>query len=309
MNKNKFDLTNEDIKQGIENFFIQLLVEAKMEKADAKTLADISSEHPKISYITGQPGAGKTSLNKQIKQEYEKKGECVVSISPDKIATYHKYYNELLKLLPDECYSISRKFVTPACEIILKEVRSQNLNVIRESAFNKGEIDYERAKVFKDAGYEVEVNTIIVDKYESFLSCIERDVKLLEKGYDPRPITKKNHDSMYESFLGEITEIKNRGLCDNIRVFVRGEKSPKLVYENGYNNYSCAREAIITERIKARKKITLEPKEYLRRITSAKQKIVNLIKDENMKNDYLKKIKELENEYKQEISLCKKMEI
>lgn len=309
MNKNKFDLTNEDIKQGIENFFIQLLVEAKMEKADAKTLADISSEHPKISYITGQPGAGKTSLNKQIKQEYEKNGECVVSISPDKIATYHKYYNELLKLLPDECYSISRKFVTPACEIILKEVRSQNLNVIRESAFNKEEIDYERAKLFKDEGYEVEVNIIIVDKYESFLSCIERDVKLLEKGYDPRPITKKNHDSMYESFLGEITEINNRGLCDNIRVFVRGEKLPKLVYENGYNNYSCAREAIITERIKARKKITLEPKEYLQRITSARQKIVNLIKDENMKNDYLKKIKELENEYKQEISLCKKMEI
>lgn len=60
---------------------------------------------------------------------------------------------------------------------------------------------------------------------------------------------------------------------------------------------------------KSQKKITLEPKEYLRRITSAKQKIVNLIKDENMKNDYLKKIKELENEYKQEISLCKKMEI
>lgn len=308
MNKDRFSLTEEDIKEGIENFFIQLLIEAKIKKPEINNIYDISSKNPKISYIIGQPGAGKTSSERYIQKEYGEKNEYAVGISTDKVATYHKYYDELLKLLPDECYSISRKFATPACGVILKEVQKQKFNVIRECTFSKGEQDYRRIKSFKDAGYDVEVNIIAVDKYESFLSCIERDVKLLESGYESRPVMKKNHDNMYNRFLDEITELNKRGLCDNIKVFVRGKSAdfPKLIYENGYDNYSCAQEAVIRERAKERKKIIAEPSKYLQRIMEARQKIENLIEDENMKNDYLKRLNELEEEYIKEVDECVK---
>lgn len=309
--KEKYNLTKEDIKIGIENFFIQLLKETKIKKPETKTLNDISSNHPKISYIVGQPGAGKTSLEKYIQKEYEERDECTVEISADKVATYHKYYNELLKLLPDECYSISRRFVTPACEIILKEVQKQRLNVVRECAFSKGEQDYRRIQAFKEAGYNVEVNIIAVDKYESFLSCIERDIELLELGYLPRPVTRENHDNMYESFLSEITELINRGICNNIKVYVRGQdiNSPKLVYENGYNNYSCAREAVIVERAKERKRIIAESKKYLQRVRLVRQKVENLVNDERLKKDYYERINYLESEFLHEISLESDLEI
>lgn len=311
MNKEKYELTEEDIKEGIENFFVQLLVEAKIKKPEAKTLEDISSNHPKISYIVGQPGAGKTSIEKYIKKEYEENGECTVEISADKVATYHKYYDELLKLLPDECYSITRKFVTPACEAILKEVQKQKLNVIRECAFCKGEQDYRRIEAFKKAGYDVEVNIIAVDRYESFLSCIERDVKLLEIGYEPRPVTKKNHDNMYEPFLDEVTELNKRGICDNVKVFVRGNNadSPELVYENGYTNYSCAQEAVRAERLKQRKRIVAKPSKFLQRVIDAIEKIESLVKDEKMRSDYLERLKDLEDEYLKELALNKDREI
>ena len=311
MDKEKYALTEEDIKEGIENFFTQLLVEAKIKKPEAKKLEDISSNYPKISYIVGQPGAGKTSIEKYIKKEYEEKGECTVEISADKVATYHKYYDELLKLLPDECYSISRKFVTPACEKILKEVQKQKLNVIRECAFCKGEQDYRRIEAFKNAGYDVEVNIIAVDRYESFLSCIERDVKLLELGYEPRPVTKKNHDNMYEPFLDEVAELNKRGICDNVKVFTRGKNAglPELVYENGYTNYSCAQEAVRTERANQRKRIIADPSKFLQRITLAREKIESLVKDGNMRSDYVERLKDLEDEYLKELSVRKGLEI
>lgn len=311
MNEEKFKLTEEDINIGIENFFTQLLIEAKNKKPEAKTLGDISSQHPKISYIVGQPGAGKTSLEKYIQREYEERNECTVEISADKVATYHRYYDELLKLLPDECYSISRKFVTPACEVILREVKNQKLNVVRECALSKGKQDYRRIGAFKAAGYNVEVNIIAVDKYESFLSCMERDVKLLESGYLPRPVTRKNHDNMYEPFLSEIAELNKRGICDNVKVFVRGEdiKHPKLVYKNGYDNYSCAQEAVIAERAKERKRIMGESSKYLQRIRVVREKIEELVENENTKQDYLERLNDLETEFLQELSLSKDLEV
>ena len=304
MDSEKYNLTEEDIHVGIENFFTQLLIEAKTKRPEAKSLEDISSQQPKISYIVGQPGAGKTSLEWFLQKQFEEKDECTVEISADKVATYHKYYDELLNLLPDECYSISRKFVTPACEIILKEVRDRKLNIVRECAFSKGEQDYRRIKAFKDAGYEVEVNIIAVDAYESFLSCIERDVKLLELGYPPRPVTRQNHDKMYTSFFSEITEMNNRGICDNVRVFVRGQdiNQPVLVYSNGSTNYLSAQEAVTSERHKQRRIIMHDSEKYLNRIMSARQKLKVLVKDEKMKNDYLERLKNLEEEFLQELS-------
>lgn len=310
MNSEMYDLTEKDINDGVENFFTQLLIEAKTKRPEAKSLEDISSSKPKISYIVGQPGAGKTSLEWYIKKQFEEENECTVEISADKVATYHKYYDELLKLLPDECYSISRKFVTPACEIILREVRNRRLNIVRECAFSKGEQDYRRIKAFKDAGYNVEVNIIAVDAYESFLSCIERDVKLLELGYFPRPVTRQNHDKMYDAFFEEITEMNNRGICDNVRVFTRGKniKQPILVYSNGSTNYPTAQEAVISERQKQRRNIMQNYEEYLQRITIAKQKIEQFIKDDKMRDDFLERLSSLEAEFLHELSLNREID-
>lgn len=310
MNSEKYNLTEEDINTGVENFFTQLLIEAKTKKPEAKSLEDIASKQPKISYIVGQPGAGKTSLEWYIQKQFEEKNECTVEISADKVATYHRYYEELLKLLPDECYSISRKFVTPACEIILKEVRDRKLNIVRECAFSKGEQDYRRIKAFKDAGYEVEVNIIAVDAYESFLSCIERDVKLLELGYPPRPVTRQNHDKMYNAFFGEITEMSRRGICDNVRVFVRGQdiNQPVLVYSKGSTNYPTAQEAVTSERQKQRRRIMQNSEKYLQRIMLARQKIESLVQDEEMRKDYLERLNNLEKEFLQELSLNREID-
>lgn len=66
INYERYKLDEEDIKVGIEDFFTQLLIEAKRQKKDARILEDLSSNHPTIMYVTGQPGSGKTTLGKYL---------------------------------------------------------------------------------------------------------------------------------------------------------------------------------------------------------------------------------------------------
>ena len=108
---------------------------------------------------------------------------------------------------------------------------------------------------------------------------------------------------MYNTFLNELTEMQKRNLCDNIRVFTRGKDAmhPELVFENGYDNYASAQEAVAEERNKQRKKIMQDPQKYLQRILTARRKIDELVKDEEMKADYLKRLEDLEEEFNKEI--------
>lgn len=300
---NKYKLTEEDIKNGAEDFLSQLLIEARRRKIDARKIEDLSSDNPKVSYVVGQPGAGKTSLSKHMQKEYEGRKECVVEIGSDKIATYHKDYNELLQLLPEECYVLSRQFAIPAEKIISEKLRNNRISIIREISLSKGEKDYQNIKEFKESKYNVEINIIAVDKYESFLSCIERDIKLLELGYDPRPVARSNHDRMYDSFLQELIEIQKRDICDKINVFRRGKalNQVDLVYTTGDNNYATAQDAVISERARNKRQILAESQKYLSRLAEVRQKIEMLIQDEKMRHNYLNEIKQLEIEFLQEM--------
>lgn len=301
----KFNLTEEDIKIGMTDFFVQLLIEArKSSNKRLRTLDDLASEIPTVHYLVGQPGSGKTTLGKKVADKYDIEGECVVEVGSDKIATYHRYYDELLKLLPDECYTLSRQFVRLVKPTILDTLRSKKISMIMEHTLSKGESDYKTLKRFKDAGYNVEINIMAVDKYESFLSCIERDITLLELGFDARPVARANHDRMYNPFLAELIEIENRGLCDKVNVYSRGEVKtrPNLIWTTGDNKFKTSQDAIISTRAQERRTIMSEPQVYLKRLRKAKSKITLLIENERMRKDYLKNIDQLEKDFLNELT-------
>jgi len=308
IDKSKYALSERDIQIGIDDFFTQMLIEARRTKNTARSLSDLSSESPKVSYLIGQPGAGKSTIQKKIENEYKQNNQCAVEVNSDKVATFHRDYAELLKLLPDQCYTLSREFVRPATNVIMNKIREKKINVIIETPLNKGEKDYDTMQKFKDNGYQVELNIVAVDKYQSFYGCIKRDLLLLEVGQNPRPVAKMNHDRMYDPFLHEIMEMQKRGLCDNIRVFGRKDDqiaSFEKVWETGNNNYSSAQEAVISTRAKERSRIMSDPKKYLGKLDDAKNQIELLVTDEKMKENYLTEINSLEKEFFNELSFEK----
>lgn len=304
-NIEKYAMTEEDIKIGINDYFTQILIEARRKKNDIKTLEDMQSKEPTIVYVVGQPGSGKTSLMNIIDNEFEAKGKFATEIGGDKLSTFHKYYNELLKMPPSECYLITRQFSNKALPIITQILMENKINIKKESCLNKGEKDIKKIKGFAQNGYRVKIDVIAVDKYESFLSCIERDIKLLELGYDPRPVSRMNHDRMYEPLLQEINQLQSEGLVEDIEVYTRGQSvnRPQLVYsKEKETTYRNAQEAIISERTKERRKLLNNPEKYIKRLRKAKDSINLLISDKNMKKMYLSELETLESEFYNELA-------
>lgn len=313
MNYEKYALSKEDFERGINNFFMQLLIEAKVQRRDAKSLKDLSTEQPTISYLVGQAGAGKTTLRRYIRNEkYAKNGECVVELDADKLATFHKYYDQIIKLSPDDFYKLTRDFVKPANKIIHKTVIDNRLNVVKEKVMHKGEPDYQEVYEFKSRGYKVDMNIIAIDGYESFLCCIERDINLIKNGLDPRRVTRADHDRMYHPFIQELREFSKRGLCDSINIYGRGKSidKPNLLYSTDNQsekvlNVEASIKTIENERNRMHREIITEPSSYLNRIRIARDNIDEFIDDEKIKEEYNLQLTQLEKEINNELSLEK----
>ena len=109
---------------------------------------------------------------------------------------------------------------------------------------------------------------------------------------------------MYNSFVKEIEELEKLGYCDEINVYTRGKNinKPQLVYKLGDKNYNSFKEALVEERNKQRKQILSNPIEYLERIKSAKNSILQNGVNEILTKNSLKGLEELQRDFIEELS-------
>ena len=290
----KYNLTPIDIQTGINRLL-----------TDAYASSTISN-NPSLIYISAGPGAGKTAIEMHLKKEFKEKGEKAYSINSDRIAEFHPNYEEALEELPEECYRITRQFVRPAAPKIYEELMKNKINIINENTLDKGDSDIELTKKFKEHGYNVIVNIIATDLFESRLSCYERDAAMLLASLSPRGCSKETQIRMYNAFVPEIQKLDELGLCDDINVYIRGEninKSPILKYSKKMNNtYHNFNEALIEERSKQRQKLIEDPENYLFRIKCAKNTIANYGVNEKLTQNSLSGLDELQNDFLQELA-------
>ena len=296
----KYNLTPEDIKCGINRIL-----------ADAYSSSTISDE-PKLIYIVAGPGAGKTSVEAQFRNSMKEKDEKPYTIDSDKIAQFHPDYEEVVKELPEDGYRITRQFVRPVAPVVFEELMKRHISIINENVFNKGNSDIELTREFKKNGYQILVNIMATDLFESRLSCYERNAAMLLAGLTPRGCSKITQEEMYNCFVDEVRQLEELRLSDEINVYIRGEninKPPILKYSSkgniNNNQYSGFYEAIVSERKLQREKLILDSGEYLQRIKNVKKIISEhgvkkeltdnlLIELEELKEDFIKEVKKSE---------------
>ena len=269
------------------------------------------SKNPTVHFIVAPPGSGKTGLEIYLNNEMSKHEEDTIKIGSDKIAALHPEYDKWVQLPAEECYSVSRKFTVPASNIIYEDLRNSKMNMLFEKTFHKGASDLEFVKKFKDAGYKVIINVMATDKYESILSCHERDIKASQIGLAPRPVSRKNFDRMYTTFLSEIISMENQKLCDEIRVFKRGEKmsEPGMIYKSGDTNYMNAFQAVEEERRKERQSL-YNPNSsvnFQERINKAIEDVKRFIDNETIRENSIKELEQLQLEFIQDLSRSMKI--
>ena len=219
-----------------------------------------------------------------------------IEFNPDDIAVHHEHYKEILREFPDQSYKILQRFVQPALDTYLRQraVELKN-NIVQEGTFGSTDGYINIMDVQKKGGYFVDINVLAVDRFESLLSCYEREQYFQDVGLPPRTVTMVNHDRAYDNMLNTIRIIEQKGLADRMRVFRRGYtiERPDLVHISGDGRYASVVDCIIAQRCKNRKEILHNPEEYLGRL--------EVLKEKSNEDVRLRKLEELEKQFREEM--------
>lgn len=296
--KEQYDLTKEEFETCLKTAEISILMSGK------------KSKNPKSIFIISQAGGGKTGLKRYIESQ---NNDFFIEINPDEVAMYHKYYTEILKEYPKESHMKLQKFVLPALDNYLRQraVQLKN-NLIQEGTFGstKGYLEIlefqknggpanigkmqengQRENVDVEGGYDVQINILAVDRFESLLSSYEREQYFIESGLPPRSVTPENHDRAYYNLLKTVEEIEKRNLYDEIKVFKRGykEEVPDLVHISGDGKYPNVVECIKQSRDDDRRRLLANSNDYKKRINELKSRVKT--------SSLMNKIEKLEQEF------------
>lgn len=211
-------------------------------------------ERPKLVFVAGQAGAGKSRLIPIEKQKLEY--NAVVS-DYDIVRALHPKYekanqegieNVHIALLPD---------ANKANEDLRHYCMENRLNLIYEGTMRGTEVFLQIAKEFKEAGYEIELSLLAVPKLESYGSTFLRYATDLLHNNQARWISKEIHDESYEKFIVTLKELSDKELFDKARVYKRGREDngrPIQIYSTENKEYSSPIEAILSGREKYREK-------------------------------------------------------
>ena len=175
------------------------------------------SKNPKVFLLGGQPGAGKSGLENMIniKDEY-------ISISGDDYREYHPRFKEINLEHGREASKYTQQWAAEITEKLIRELRKEKYNLIIEGTLRTAELPLKEANAFKKAGYEVELNVVVVKPEKSRLGTLERYEAMLKQNKVPRMTPKEHHDLVVNNIGNNLEIIYNSKAFDNIKLFDRG---------------------------------------------------------------------------------------
>ena len=174
------------------------------------------TENPKVVLLGGQPGAGKSGLENMIN---EKKNYA--SISGDDYRKYHPRFKEINLKYGRDASKYTQQWAAEITEKLIKELGKEKYNLIIEGTLRTAELPLKEASAFKKAGYEVELNVVVVKPEKSRLGTLERYEAMLKQGDTPRMTPKEHHDLVVENIGNNLEIIYNSKAFDNIKLFDR----------------------------------------------------------------------------------------
>jgi predicted ABC-type ATPase len=207
------------------NYNIELpnsLNERIFEKIKKKYLLDIQpSVNPQGIILGGQPGSGKSFLQKEIANEFT---ENFIFISTDDLRLHHPAYLELQQ--NPETVQNAANLVNPYAsawtEKLIKHCIENKYNLIIDSTLG-GNIKavYDTIYMFRKNGYQVHLRVMAVPVIISKLSIFLRyETQLAEKGF-ARWTRIEDHDDRFNNLKTNLLEIESIKTPNSIKFYER----------------------------------------------------------------------------------------
>lgn len=195
------------------------------------------SREQKAVMVSGQPGAGKSSLQRKFAEEQK-----AVVVNGDEYRRYHPGYEELKKQYKNDVVYHTAEFAGKMTEEMIGRFSSENYNLVIEGTLRKKEVVSQTCKSLKEKGYQVELEVIAAKPEISYESTKLRYESMKALGLEARVTPKEIHDEAVKNILENVESLYQEKLFDNIVVWNREnqvlynqketpEQSPRPVME------------------------------------------------------------------------------
>ena len=261
-----YDMTEEEIDRYTDIALIDFLMDGN------------TSKSPEVTFVVGQPGAGKTLLAAFATREIQSRDSnenLPINLNADKVATYHKYYKELLKYAPEERYNASRKFVNPAIKEIQEKLIDKDISMVMECTLNSNKKLALMDRIRK-RGYKSNVKVMVVNEFESRMSTMEREAQMLKYG------------------------IMEKYCWDSVSLYRRGPNNSDPEEFFSANNNTTGYELVSkikAERQRQMEELRKKPEEYYSRVQNVREIFEKLYMSNTSKEDAIARLNELEKDY------------
>jgi len=226
--------------------------EAEIEAAAATIYRELvngvlPAEEPVCYYVGSQPGCGKSTLIRQIKQG--RLGSQFVDLAMDDYRSYHPRYYELEDLIEShwenraetnddmpgsDIADFTQNFAGKTVDLLENKVSSgeKQYSILYEWAMRSADEPLKSMERMKKLGYKVNVNFIAVNKAVSLDACRQRSIIMNSKGRVIRAIPDFFHALSIDRIPVACNEIYRRG-SELIDCFYISDRHGNVLWQKG----------------------------------------------------------------------------
>ena len=247
----------------------------------------VSSEQPVAIIFGGQPGSGKSSLIRMIK---EIKTDFSV-INGDDLRGYHPNMYELLKQDEKNASDLVQADCNFWIEKLIALAAKNKANIIIEGTMRRPAVPLATAQMLKKEGYQVEACVVVIPPEISLASIFYRyeiQKKMVGYGRFAKP---QNHDEAFSGINKTLTEISDSKRISHITQYYRSGSDYNKIYENSLIDGDWENEngpEYIFDKF-SKKGLTQDELLYAQ---SLWQKIIELARERNGESGYIESLGE-----------------
>jgi predicted ABC-type ATPase len=178
---------------------------------------------PKCVIFGGQPGSGKTELEKMALKSFS---QNAVVCNADDLRDFYTEARALKKSNPDEYIDLTAAHIHRWNQALTKFCIQNRFHIILESTLSQGQWIEELYNRIRQYGYQLDVHVLAVPNKISKLGIYERFETMVKEEGSGRRVKQEGYDQRFESTPNALRYIEEKACFDTMKIFGREVMNP-----------------------------------------------------------------------------------